>query len=89
MSEQMTMDDFGISTKVWLYDEDTGHMMCRCPDCGGRMTIGIWTYWNSYKYCPYCGVRLEEGNFIRRFCQIYERHNETDVMKVRMEYGRG
>lgn len=87
---QMTLADFGVqlNNKAWQYDEDNGHMMCRCPDCGGRMPMYLWHYWNSYKFCPYCGVRLQEGNFVRRYCQIYERENEQDVLRVRKEYGR-
>ena len=85
MEQQLTLDDFGFSTKVWQYDEDTGHMMCRCPECGGRMTITLWKYWNSYKFCPYCGIRLAEGNFVKRYCQIY-RENEDKVIRVRQEY---
>lgn len=87
---QMTLADFGIqlNNKAWQYDEDNGHMMCRCPDCDGRMPMYLWHYWNNYKFCPYCGVRLQEGNFVRRYCQIYERENEQDVLRVRKEYGR-
>ena len=39
----------------WLYEIDTGSRMCKCPQCGGRMWIGAFTYKNPYKYCPYCG----------------------------------
>ena len=89
MTEQMTLADFGIDldNKAWEYDEDTGTMMCRCPDCEGRMSMGLYAYWNSYKYCPYCGVRLHEGDYVKRFCQIHGR-DEATVMKVRKDYGR-
>lgn len=84
MSEQMTLYDIGLE-KSWQYDEDTGEMMCRCPSCGGRLTIGMYRYWNPYHYCPYCGLKLREGEFTKRHCQIYARE-EKDVERVREEY---
>lgn len=88
--KQLTLEDFGVpmNNKAWEYDEDTGHMFCRCPDCGGRLSIGIWHYWNSYKYCHYCGIRLQEGDYVKRYCQIYEREDEEKVRRVRREYGK-
>ncbi len=90
MNAQMTLDDFGISLdrQTWKYDEDNGCMMCRCPSCEGRMNIHLWTYWNPYKYCPYCGIRLQEGKFVNRYCQIYE-EDKQKVMNVRNEYRKG
>lgn len=89
MSAQMTLSDFGmaLNNKAWKYDEDTGNMMCRCPECECRMPIYKWTYWNPYRYCPYCGVRLQEGDFVKRYCQIYEVDEET-VRRVRRESGK-
>ena len=43
------------SASEWLYEIDNGTRMCKCPDCGGRMLLGVYTYWNPYKFCPYCG----------------------------------
>jgi DNA-directed RNA polymerase subunit RPC12/RpoP len=90
MPGQMTLADVGLelNNKAWEYDEDTGYMLCRCPECGGRMVMHLWHYWNNYKYCPYCGIRLQEGNFVKRYCQIYEREDEQTVRRVRREYGR-
>lgn len=90
MPGQMTLADVGLelNNKAWEYDEDNGCMLCRCPECGGRMVIHLWHYWNNYKYCPYCGIRLQEGNFVKRYCQIYEREDEQTVRRVRREYGR-
>ena len=84
MTGQMTLTDIGIVPKSWLYYEDNATLMCRCPECEGRMVIYLWTYWNPYKYCPYCGIRLQEGNFVKRYCRIYESDEET-VLKVRRE----
>lgn len=47
--------------REWQYDEDNGSMMCRCPECGGRLLIGVYSYCNVYNYCPYCGVALLQG----------------------------
>lgn len=86
MSGQITLSDIGIIPKSWQYDEDNATLMCRCPECEGRMIIYLWTYWNPYKYCPYCGIRLQEGSFAKKYCQVYEGEMET-VLKVRREYG--
>lgn len=47
--------------REWQYDEDNASMMCRCPECGGRLLIGAYSYCNRYNYCPYCGVALLQG----------------------------
>ena len=83
----MSLDDFGISTKTWQYDEDTGNVFCRCPDCDGRMLIGLYNYWNSYRFCPYCGIKLAEGKLVEKICEVYRNDKET-VLKVRREYGK-
>lgn len=87
MTGQMSLDDFGISTKVWEYDEDTGMVMCRCPECGGRMSLGCYTYWNSYNFCPYCGEQLAEGKLVGKICEVYKHDRET-VERVRREFGK-
>lgn len=61
----------GIDLLEWQYDEDTGNVLCRCPDCGGRMVIGLYTYHNPYHFCPYCGIRLDEGKIRQMRAQVY------------------
>lgn len=58
-------------TDEWQYDEDTGGVMCRCPNCGGRLGIHVYLYRNPYKYCPYCGDRLNEGNITAKRREVY------------------
>lgn len=44
----------------WVAEEDNGCRMWKCPGCTGRM-VGPplhWHQYNSYNYCPYCGMRL-------------------------------
>lgn len=65
MPEQMEM------FKFWQYEEDNGHVMCKCPECGGRMIIHIYTYKNPYHFCPYCGTPLEEGGLEKAYKRIY------------------
>ena len=45
--------------KFWEYEEDSGTMMAKCPECGKRMPIYRWDYGNFYKFCPYCGTKVE------------------------------
>lgn len=84
---QMSLADFGmpLENKAWEYDEDTGSMLCRCPECEGRLLIGLYSYWNPYRYCPYCGERLQEGKFAEPYCRIYGLSRET-VRDVRRKY---
>ena len=58
--------------KEWEYDEDTGHVMCRCPVCSGRMSISLYTYRNPYKFCPYCGEVLAEGKITAKRKAVYQ-----------------
>ena len=74
--------------KEWLYDEDNSNVMCRCPDCGGRLLIGLYTYWNPYRYCPYCGQRLMEGQITKKRVQVYNLMSAEEEERVREEYGR-
>lgn len=41
-----------IPVKTWEYDEDTANVMCRCPECGGRLLIGLYQYINPYRFLP-------------------------------------
>lgn len=50
-----------LTLPEWIYEEDTGEVMCKCPECEGRMTIDVYTYWNPYRFCPYCGTELDEA----------------------------
>lgn len=56
---------------TWSYEEDTGEVFCCCPVCSGRLHIGVYTYRNPYKYCPYCGTKLEEGKLDNKRAQVY------------------
>lgn len=73
----------------WEYDEDTGNLMCRCPECGGRMPIYLWTYVNPYHYCPYCGEKLEEGRFCEKYKQVYSAegfdHGRAETLRIRLK----
>lgn len=55
----------------WLYDKDNDHMMCRCPDCGGRLLVGFYDYENPFKFCPYCGLELGQGQIEKARKRIY------------------
>ena len=55
----------------WQYDEDTECVMCRCPECGGRLLIGLYQYSNPYRFCPYCGKELEEGGITAKRKAVY------------------
>lgn len=77
MVGQMTLTDFGVVPKTWQYDEDTGEVMCRCPDCGGRLVISLYTYNNPYKFCPYCGIRLAEGRIRAKRIEVYQLEQEV------------
>ena len=55
----------------WLYEEDTNTVMATCPKCGGRLILHRYQYTNPYHYCPYCGVRLEEGQLQRKREEVY------------------
>lgn len=57
--------------RYWEYEEDSGSMMAKCPECGKRMPIYRWNYGNFYKFCPYCGQALEEGDIMRAGKRIY------------------
>ncbi len=84
MSGQMTLFDIGLTKNEWQYDEDNGHVMCRCPKCEGRLIIDAYTYFNPYRYCPYCGMELAEGNLVRKRCEVYGRTKE-DELKTRAD----
>ena len=46
----------------WIYDEDTGTVMCKCPECECRMVLGYYQYHNPYNFCPYCGEKLDAAD---------------------------
>lgn len=77
--QQMTLSDIGLIDKSWEYDEDNGHVMCRCPECEGRLLIGVYTYVNPYHYCPYCGIKLAEGRLVAKRCEVYGRTREEEL----------
>ena len=70
MNGQMTLFEIGLE-KSWKYEEDTGTVMAKCPECEGRMIINFYQYHNPYKYCPYCGIRLMEGPIERKRREVY------------------
>lgn len=51
--------------QTWEYDIDTGTVMARCPECTKRIPISYYSPHNYYKFCPYCGIPLEEGRYKR------------------------
>lgn len=57
--------------KEWKYDKDNDYMLCRCPHCEGRLLIGMYQYFNPYRFCPYCGKRLAQGNIWGAGMRIY------------------
>lgn len=61
----------GIDLLTWEYDEDCGTLLCRCPECGGRMVIGFYAYSNPYHFCPYCGQKLAEGKLMQKRAAVY------------------
>ena len=83
---QISLTDFGIIPRSWLYDEDIGSVLCRCPVCGGRMRLGCYDYWNPYHYCPYCGEHLSEGRFIDKMVEVYDNLDRDTMERVRKEY---
>lgn len=88
MTGQLTLSDFNIVLRVWLYDEDNARVLCRCPVCGGRMTLWCYDYWNPYHYCPYCGEHLSEGRFVDRMVEVYDNLDRDTMERVRKEYGK-
>ena len=93
MTGQMSLYDYaplyGPTTEAWQYDEDNGHVMCRCPDCGGRLLIGLYQYINVYRFCPYCGQRLEEGALTSKRKQVYRLKGEDDGRRITLEIREG
>ena len=79
---QLTLTDLGAIPKEWEYDEDTGMVMCRCPVCEGRLTIHLYTYRNPYKYCPYCGERLQEGKLKAKRKAVYNLAQEEEGWRI-------
>lgn len=71
-----------IPVKTWEYDEDTAHVMCRCPECGGRLLIGIYQYINPYRCCPYCCLALGEGNLTAKRKEVYNLRQEEAGRKI-------
>lgn len=69
----------------WKYDEDTGMLLCRCPECGGRLRIGYYQYYNPYHYCPYCGVALKEGEVTKARRKVYRLEQEDRGRAISLE----
>ena len=57
--------------KCWQYEEDNATVMAKCPECERRMIIHLYTYENPYKFCPYCGQKLEEGALKKARRKVY------------------
>lgn len=55
----------------WIYEEDTGTLMAKCPKCSKRMSIHMYQYGNPYSYCPYCGKQLEQGGVLQAGAHVY------------------
>lgn len=77
--EQMSLP--GIDLLEWQYDEHNGNVMCRCPECGGRLRIDYYTYDNPYHFCPYCGQRLQENErgIVSKRSEVYGRTKEEEL----------
>jgi len=67
----MMNDQFSLFLDSWLYDEDTGCLLCRCPGCGCRMILYRYLDHNPYHFCPYCGLALSEGSFQHNYEVVY------------------
>lgn len=90
--EQMALP--GINLLEWKYDEDNATVMCRCPECGGRLMIGPYTYENPYHFCPYCGKELQENErgLVAKRSEVYgntkdeEKRIRKDIKEWREEW---
>ena len=51
----------------WQWEIDTGCRIIRCPDCGGGMRFGMYRYENPFRFCPYCGHQMIQGEQISMF----------------------
>lgn len=84
MKGQLSLTDMP-GFREWQYDEDNSHVMCRCPVCGGRLLIGLYTYANPYKYCPYCGEKLAEGAITAKRKEVYRLVQEDEGRRMWFE----
>lgn len=74
-----------MSVKQWEYDQDNATVLCRCPDCEGRLIIYLYQYHNPYHYCPYCGIPLEEGKITDKRKQVYNLEDEDSGRAITMK----
>jgi len=56
----------------WIWELDNGCRRMRCPDCGGAMTLPAYAEKNPYRYCPYCGQQMIQGEQISIFDIVKE-----------------
>lgn len=56
----------------WKYEIDTSTVMAVCPECTKRMPIGYYDPHNYYRFCPYCGTALEEGDYRTWYQKVRE-----------------
>lgn len=84
MDGQMSLP--GIDLLEWQYGEDNENVMCRCPECGGQLVIGYYTYINPYRFCPYCGQRLQENvrGLISKRSEVYG-NTKDEELRIRNE----
>lgn len=53
-----------IIPDAWIFTEDTGAEMLKCPECGCGILLAYYEVavgTSGYNFCPYCGHDMREA----------------------------